>query len=252
MTARVAILAGMLAGLSGASVGATAQAPASSDYLALQWWHPAVVSAGVLTLFLVDRPVQTVVQDHRAGVLGDVAGVGNDFTSPAIVAVAGGGALAAGLLARKPAWARTGIQVFGAYGLASGAMIATKWAAGRSRPSSTPNDNMDWHWLGGSDDSSLPSGSASVVFSLATTLADAIDHPAASVALYGAAGVNGWARIYSNRHWLSDVALGAVYGITAAKLMNGRWRIFGLRPPTASVGPEGVAVEYRLPWPLWP
>jgi membrane-associated phospholipid phosphatase len=218
------------------------------DYASLRWWHPVVASAGVITLFLVDEPVQAWVQDHRSGTFSDVADVANEFTNPEVVAVAGGSALVAGVLVGKPAIIRTGMQVFAAYGLASGAMIATKWAAGRSRPSSTPEDPMDWNWLGGGDDSSLPSGSAAVVFSLATTLADAVDHPVASIALYGAAGVNGWARVYSNRHWFTDVVLGAVYGVTAAKLVNGEWRIFGLRPPTASVGPHGTVVGYHLEW----
>jgi membrane-associated phospholipid phosphatase len=54
--------------------------------------------------------------------------------------------------------------------------------------------------------------------------------------------------VYSNRHWFTDVVLGAVYGVTAAKLVNGEWRIFGLRPPTASVGPHGTVVGYHLEW----
>ena len=234
--------------LAATSSTSLAQAGATRGYMPLRWWHPVVTSAGVVALFLVDQPVHDLVQDHRSGTLGAVSRFANGFTRPEVVGIAGGGALAAGLLLRNPVVTRTGAQVFAAYGLASGAMLATKWAAGRSRPSVTPDDNMDWNWLGGSDDSALPSGSAAVVFSLATTLADAVDRPAASVVLYAVAGVNGWARLYANRHWLSDVALGAMYGITAAKLVNGEWRVFGLRPPTASVGAQGVVVGYDLRW----
>ena len=53
----------------------------------------------------------------------------------------------------------------------------------------------------------------------------------ATVGLYGMATAVGWSRINDNRHWLSDVAAGALVGITSAKLVSGRWRIFGLKPP---------------------
>jgi hypothetical protein len=46
-------------------------------------------------------------------------------------------------------------------------------------------------------------------------------------------------RINDNRHWLSDVAAGAVVGITSAKFASGRWRVFGIRAPSFIVGPTG-------------
>lgn len=143
------------------------------------------------------------------------------------------------LLLEEPRVAQTGLQIVAAYGLSSGMMIVTKQIFGRSRPSETPNDHTDFDWFDGGESSSFPSGSAAVAFSLATTVADAVDNNAVSVALYGGAVLNSWSRLYGNRHWFTDVAVGALYGITAAKLVNGRWRIFGLRPPTVIVDAEG-------------
>ena len=73
-----------------------------------------------------------------------------------------------------------------------------------------------------------------MAFALATSLADEIHRPWATVGLYGMATAVGWSRINDNRHWLSDIAAGALIGITSSKLVTGRWRIFGLTLPRCS------------------
>jgi membrane-associated phospholipid phosphatase len=84
-----------------------------------------------------------------------------------------------------------------------------------------------------------------MAFALATSLADDIDRPWAAVGLYTAAGAVGWSRIHDNRHWLSDVAAGAVLGIASAKFASGRWSIFGLRAPSVITGPRGVGLGWQ-------
>jgi hypothetical protein len=84
------------------------------------------------------------------------------------------------------------------------------------------------------------------VFSLATTLADAIDRLPVSIALYSGATLNAWARLNANRHWLSDVALGALFGITTAKLVNGEWTVFGLELPSVWTDGRSAGLQYRL------
>lgn len=221
----------------------------TDEFTTLKWWHPVVAVTGIGILFAVDQPVRKFVQGNRSATLDDVSDVAKRFKEPEVFYVAGGGAIAVGLLAGLPTVTRTGLQIFAAYGLSSVMMIATKWVFGRSRPSQTPNDALNFDWFNGGGGSSFPSGSAAVVFSLATTVADVVDHPVASVVLYGGATLNSWSRVNGNRHWVTDVALGALYGITAAKLVNGRWRVFGLRPPKVLVGLDGrTTVQYSASW----
>jgi membrane-associated phospholipid phosphatase len=54
------------------------------------------------------------------------------------------------------------------------------------------------------------------------------------------------ARVYQLEHWVSDVVGGAALGIASAKLVSGRWRIFGLRPPGFLVGPAGARIEWHV------
>jgi membrane-associated phospholipid phosphatase len=219
------------------------------DYTNLKWWHPVVASAGIATLFVVDGPVRDYVQGHRSASLDDVSDVAAKFHNPRVFIVSGAGSMALGLLIREPRVAETGLQILTAYALSSGVMIGTKWAFGRSRPSVTPDDNTVFDMMGGNENAAFPSGASAVTFSLATTLSDAIGHPAATIALYAGATLNAWARVNADRHWVSDVALGAVYGIAAAKIVNGKWRFFGWPPPTVGIDAWGRAtVGYTVQW----
>jgi membrane-associated phospholipid phosphatase len=211
----------------------------------LQWWHPLAAGAGVAAVMLIDDPVRDFLQDHRSDGLDDLGDVTKRFKDQEVFVITGGGAIALGAITKNPKITVTGAQILAAYGLSAGVMIGTKWAFGRSRPSS-PDDPTTFDWFNGNDDSSFPSGSAAVVFSLATTLADAIDRTPASVALYAGATLNAWARLNSNRHWLSDVTMGALVGITSAKLVNGEWTVFGLELPSIWTDGRSSGLIYTL------
>jgi len=217
------------------------------DYRNLQWWHPIVASGGIAALFLIDKPVRNFIQDNRSATLDDIASVAVKFHEAEVPLVTGAGALVLGLATGDRKIAQTGIQVLGSFGLVSAAVIGTKWVFGRARPSSVPLDPTSFRMFDGTNASAFPSTAAGVTFSVATTLADAIDHPAATVVLYTGATLNSWSRLNGDRHWLSDVALGALYGITSAKIVNGKWRFFGLKPPTVIVdGRGGAALAYQV------
>ncbi len=87
-----------------------------------------------------------------------------------------------------------------------------KVAMGRSRPY-TNEGNYDIDFFRINDDhNSLPSGHTSTAFVIATVLSQRIDNTFASIALYSLAGLTAVQRIYSDRHWFSDVVLGAAVG----------------------------------------
>lgn len=234
----------MLMGLIAVSGVGDGIAQEMNEYRAVKWWWPVMLAGGTVVMFAMDEPVQNAVQDHRSEDLDEMADVMGKFKDPEVFAVAVGGLLAAGLVTQDAAVARTGLQVAGAYGLSSAFFYSAKWLFGRSRPSEV-DTAWEFDWFSGGETASFASGSSAVVFSLAATLSDAIDHPAASVVLYAGAALNSWSRVNDNRHWVSDVAVGAALGIAAAKLVNGRWRVFGLAPPAFLVTPRGRA---RMTW----
>jgi membrane-associated phospholipid phosphatase len=125
-------------------------------------------------------------------------------------------------------------------------MWTMKHLLGRSRPPEEVGA-FSFHPFTSLEDStgldlrhSMPSGHVTAAFAVATSLADDIEKPGISVLLYLLASGTAFSRINDDRHWLSDTAMGAVLGIFTAKVVNGHWRIFGLRSPSFLVEPEGA------------
>jgi len=96
--------------------------------------------------------------------------------------------------------------------LVSGAVSqAVKLSTGRKRPSDEgPYVFMPFSAF----DMSMPSGHASTAFAWATVIGDTYD---IGWLTYPLAALCGWARVYRNAHWPSDVLAGAALGIFTAK-----------------------------------
>ncbi|MEO7999529.1 MAG: phosphatase PAP2 family protein [Gemmatimonadaceae bacterium] len=106
--------------------------------------------------------------------------------------------------------------------VASGAITQLlKLSVGRARPNvSQDTDALMFHPAHGSqtDFNSFPSGHTTASFAAASVFSAEIHrlHPKASKfatpALYGIATLVGGSRMYNDRHWLTDVAAGALIG----------------------------------------
>jgi membrane-associated phospholipid phosphatase len=209
----------------------------------LRWWHGAAALGGLSVLMAFDHPVQRYAR-HNSGAGADhVAGLVRHVGQPEVYGTVTVGLLAAGLISGNDAVTRTGGRLAASLAVAAVATEAGKFAFGRPRPEQSLDADGYSPFSG---QVSMPSGHTSLAFAMATSLADDIHRPWATVGLYGLATAVGWSRINDNRHWLSDVAAGALVGITSAKLASGRWRIFGLRPPSVLTGPQGTGLGYHF------
>ena len=209
----------------------------------LRWWHGAIVLGGLSAFMLLDRPLQTFVQEGRSTSKDDVAGTVRRFGQIEVYGTVTAGLVAAGLLSGNNELTRSGGRLAATLAFAGAAGMAGKLITGRPRP----EDSQDADgYVPFSGQAAMPSGHTTMAFAFATALADDINRPWATVGLYTLATGVGWSRINDNRHWLTDVAAGAALGITSAKLMSGRWRIFGLRPPQVLLGPSHAGVAWRV------
>jgi len=87
-----------------------------------------------------------------------------------------------------------------------------KTAAGRSRPY-VGKGNMDWHPVQfNTDQTSFPSGHATLAFAISSVMANYINNIYWKVGWYTIASLVGTARIYHDKHWLSDVVMGSAIG----------------------------------------
>jgi membrane-associated phospholipid phosphatase len=191
---------------------------------------------------LLDHPVQRYAQHNNGVGAGNVASVVRHFGQPEVYGGVTLGLAAVGLASGNSRITRSAGRLGVSLLLAGGATVGSKLLFGRPRPEQSLDADEYSPFSGRA---SMPSGHTSMAFALATSLADDIHKPWATVGLYGMATAVGWSRINDNRHWLTDVAAGALVGITSAKLVSGRWRIFGLHPPSVLAGPGGVSVGWE-------
>ncbi len=130
----------------------------------------------------------------------------------------------------------------------------SKYAFGRQRP--FVEDGQD-RWLGiwgmakyigtsgANDFTSFFSGHTAAAFSLATVISKQYgDHRWVPWVCYALAGVEGLTRTVEYKHWLSDVAIGAVVGIGIGKLVVRNHRKRRMPTPVIMTGRGGVSVGF--------
>ena len=93
-----------------------------------------------------------------------------------------------------------------------------KYIFGRERPA-TSLSPFDFHPFSFRSDAflSLPSGHTTIAFSISTVLSENADTQFWKIASYIPAFVTATSRMYENRHWASDVVLGATLGYVTGK-----------------------------------
>ena len=208
----------------------------------IRWWEAAFVVGAVGIASALDRRVDNWTQDQRSPGSDRAAQVFKYGGEPVLIFGVSGGILAAGVISGRPDLERRGGRVLAsvvAAGLTTGAL---KEITGRFRPDNT-TDPYVFHPFTNHD--AFPSGHATMAFALATSLSAEIHRPWATALLYTGATGTAWSRLNDQKHWLSDVLAGATVGITAANVIEGRWRIFGLGPPRFLIDPHHARLEWR-------
>jgi len=206
----------------------------------IRWWEAAVAVGAIGAVSVFDRRVDDWVQDRRSSRSDAVSRAFRNGGEPAVVFGIPGGLLAAGLISGRKDLERSGGRVLASVVMAGVTTGGIKVITGRVRPDETADQYVFRPF---SNHDALPSGHATMAFALATSLAEEIHRPWATVLLYAGATGTAWSRLNDHKHWLSDVLAGSTVGFTAAKIVEGRWRIFGLGPPQFL---SGTRVGWRV------
>jgi membrane-associated phospholipid phosphatase len=209
---------------------------------AIRWYEPLAVLGGIALSTSLDEPVANHFRDHRSQGGQDVADAWAKVGTVG-VGVVTVGVLAGGLISHNDKVTHAGLRLLFSVGLAGGAAEGFKLALGRERPF---QNTSAWAFNPGKFDASFPSGHTTLAFAMAASLSDDIHRTWATVGLYGLATGVAVSRVYQQEHWVSDVLGGAALGIASAKLINGRWRVFGLRPPKFLIGSRGPVVGWSV------
>lgn len=177
-----------------------------------QWVIAGGAAAGlVLVSAFADVAVRDHTQSHQSAALDDLTRIVEPFGSTYSLAVLGAYGIVG--FAFHDAEARdTAIDGLIATALASGIITPTlKSVLGRARPNQT-TDPLVFRPFRGGDDLAFPSGHATQAFVVASVISAHSDQLWVSATAYTLAGLVGFARVYHNEHWTSDVVAGALIG----------------------------------------
>lgn len=179
------------------------------------------VAGAVGLTYAFDRQLQdwlTAGQNHTLDKITDTGSViGDPFLHLGLAALVYGG----GIVADSAEWKETGEMMGEALVLADATTLILKEATGRGRPDTTQAKG-DFKPFGFRKDyDSMPSMHTSSSFALASVLASRTDNLALKAAYYGTAAFVGYSRIYQNKHWASDVLLGAALGELCGRVVTG-------------------------------
>jgi len=107
---------------------------------------------------------------------------------------------------------KLGLQLGEASFYATGITYLVKTIAGRSRPFRNTG-HKDFNPIQTNEDkTSFPSGHTTIAFAFSTVMAHQINNIFWKVGWYSAASLVGIARVYHDKHWVSDIVLGSAIG----------------------------------------
>ena len=201
------------------------------------WGNLGKFAAVTFALSFTDEPIQQGalrLRNRKTGLnniskgLSDFGGIYEVFT------VAGIGAY--GLISKNNKLANAALLASQAY-ITSGAItIVLKTLSGRTRPSYYPAGvEAEPKFLGpfhkslnntngSKENSSFPSGHSTVAFAVATVFATEYkDKPWVPIISYTTASLVGVSRITENKHWTTDVVVGAALGYLTGKLVENNY-----------------------------
>ena len=185
----------------------------------LVWAELAGVTALAAAAFSSDQSLRNRIADPHDALGRTLSDVGNGVGDgavvyPSLLAVAVGGRLLG-----KPGMQKLGTRALESTLLAGAAALALKSIIGRQRPDGS-GDNAYVFRPFRAHDISLPSGHTAVAFALATSLARETGDRWTDVAFFAAAALTAYSRMHDDRHWASDVVLGAGIGILSARFVH--------------------------------
>lgn len=259
----------LLGPLANAAAAQATPAPDSAAHGALftraDAWIAGGTVLGATALMVADRGITEELRDSGPQRSGFLRGAASDFNwigDPGTV-VLSLGFYGAGRLGHHPHLAELGLRGAEAIVVSAAATALVKGVAGRQRPSLNEGDPDDFALgtgFGRAGHTSFPSGHATAAFALAsvaaTELASWSPHSRRVLvpAVYGTAAMVALARVYTAKHWSSDVLAGAGIGTLSGLVVM---RFHALHPHTGFdrvllgahpmvTGDRGVGVGWRI------
>jgi hypothetical protein len=210
------------------------------------WLKLAAFTGTTVTLTAIDQPVNDFFQKHQKEAISSVSKYGFEPLGNIYAYAAMAGFLAHGYFSGNNRSRSTGLLAIESY-IVSGLLVRIpKYGFGRSRPDVWWGPGP-YEWKGPINGKSFPSGHTTSAFAVASVIAYQYkDKPWVPITAYSLASLAGISRVYDNRHWLSDVFAGAIFGtVTGRFICRQHQHSQFLLEPVSIDGISGVKMVYR-------
>ena len=200
-----------------------------AKWKASQWISLAAIGATTGVLFAYDKQIKELSQKLRTPLSNDISRYGLEpwgkgtYSLPLL-----GIFYLHGVIWKNPRSTRVGLLGVKAFVLTGAFTQVMKFAFQRERPNTTDNPYAFEGFWGSYKNESFFSGHTSSFFAIATIIAcEYKDKKLIPPLIYTIAGIASLSRIHDNKHWASDVFIGAVVGYGIGKLIysHNNWGI---------------------------
>ncbi|MBI1920114.1 MAG: phosphatase PAP2 family protein [Geobacter sp.] len=183
-------------------------------------WGTIAVGGAVGLTYLFDEDIREKVQANRSGTLDTAADIGSVVGNPLLHLGIAGAIYGGGILADSPALRETGAMLGEAALLADATSFVLKQAIGRGRPFAANDKGSFRPFQFKSDYDSLPSMHVASSFAMASVLSSTTENLGYKLLYYTSATFVGFSRIYEDKHWASDIVLGAAVGELCGRIVT--------------------------------
>lgn len=174
------------------------------------------ICSGTALLLFADEPARDFMKDNQGSDADTYFDLANNFGEPITAGIITGGLILTGFIADDADIADAGRITFESLLIAGALNGGMKFTFGRHRPYLNDGNTKFDPFSAQDKFNSFPSGHTTVAFAMATALSCKIDRWWAYTGLYTIAASTGLARMYKDKHWISDVFMGAAIGTVSA------------------------------------
>ena len=211
------------------------------------WLKAGIFTGSAILLYAYDRQMQNFVQEHKSDFITSLTDATNYLGNGYFVLSAEALLYCYGHIASDEKARRISLEMLESFAVVGVTVTGLKMLTHRHRPSTSDSPDI---WDGPSFSShniAFPSGHAAVAFSWATVLAEEFkDQPVIGIVSYSLAAGTAFARVYKNKHWMSDVFVGAVLSHIITKKIVALYAEKDQKSITINPLPRGFSISFTF------
>jgi len=172
----------------------------------------SAIFLGTCGLMALDEDTRRSAQDINSNSWNEIFAFSKEFGDGRVTLSIAGIFYLAGKIFNDEKSQETAISALESFIFSGLICSSLKVLAGRSRPYREEGSGKFYGPTFDNSKLSFPSGHATVAFSLASVIVSEYDNLLIDISAYTIASLTALSRVYHDKHWISDVALGATIG----------------------------------------